>query len=202
MLANLAIVVAGYLIGSISTAVLIGRFMGIADPRSQGSGNPGATNMLRIGGKTAGALTLAGDMLKGVVAVLLARHFGASVTVQAATALAAFLGHLYPLYFGFKGGKGVATALGVLLGLYWPAGLLTIATWLIVAFIFRISSLAALVATALAPGYLWWLQPEPPLVAAMAIMAVMLYWRHRENIRNLIAGTEGKIRLGADREES
>jgi len=193
MITDLAIILAGYLIGSVSTAVIIGRLMGIADPRSQGSGNPGATNMLRIGGKTAGALTLAGDMLKGVIAVLLARYFGASVTVQAATALAAFLGHLYPLYFGFKGGKGVATALGVLLGLYWPAGLATIATWLVVAVIFRISSLAALVAAALAPVYLWWLQPEPALIAAMTIMAVMLYWRHHENIRDLIAGTEGKI---------
>lgn len=198
MLADLAIILAGYLIGSVSTAVIVGRLMGLADPRSEGSGNPGATNMLRIGGKMAGALTLAGDMLKGVIAVLLARHFGASATVQAATALAAFLGHLYPLYFGFKGGKGVATALGVLLGLYWPAGLATIATWLVVAAIFRISSLAALVAAALAPIYLWRLQPEPALIAAMIIMTVMLYWRHRENIRNLIAGTEGTIRLGSD----
>lgn len=197
MLADIAIILAGYLIGSISTAVIIGRLMGIADPRSEGSGNPGATNMLRIGGKTAGVLTLAGDMLKGVVAVLLARYFGASITIQAATALATFLGHLYPLYFGFRGGKGVATALGVLLGLYWPAGLATITTWLVVAFMFRISSLAALVSAALAPAYLWWLYPEPELIAAMAVMAVLLYWRHRENIRCLIAGTEGKIGQGS-----
>lgn len=199
MLEDILIVLAGYLIGSISTAVVVGRLMGMADPRSEGSRNPGATNMLRLGGKKAGALTLIGDMLKGVVAVLLARFLDASVTVQAATAVAAFLGHLYPLYFGFKGGKGVATALGVMLGLHWPAGLATILTWLLVAGIFRISSLAALVAAALAPVYFWWLRPEPSFIIALLSMTLMLYWRHRENIHNLIAGTEGKIGLGSDR---
>ena len=200
MLENSLIILAGYLIGSVSTAVLVGRLMGMADPRSQGSRNPGATNMLRLGGKKAGAITLLGDMLKGTVAVLLARLLSASVEVQAATAVATFLGHLYPLYFGFRGGKGVATALGVLLGLNWPVGLATIATWLLVALIFRISSLAALVATALAPVYLWWLKPEPALILAMLLMGILLYWRHWENIRNLLAGTEGKIHLGSERE--
>jgi len=200
MLEAILIILAGYLIGSISTAVIVGRLMGLADPRSQGSRNPGATNMLRLGGKKAGALTLIGDLLKGVVAVLLARFLDASATVQAATACAAFLGHLYPLYFGFKGGKGVATALGVMLGLYWPAGLAAVLTWLVVASVFRISSLAALVAAALAPAYFWWLRPEPSMVIALTAMTVMLYWRHRENIRNLIAGTEGKIGVGPDRD--
>ena len=197
MLEDILIVLAGYLIGSVSTAVIVGRLMGTADPRSEGSRNPGATNMLRLGGKKAGALTLIGDMLKGVVAVLLARVLDASVTVQAATAVAAFLGHLYPLYFGFK---GVATALGVMLGLCWPAGLATVLTWLVVASLFRISSLAALVAVALAPAYFWWLRPEPSFLIALIGMAIMLYWRHRENIRNLIAGTEGKIGLGSEEE--
>ena len=200
MLENILIVLAGYLIGSISTAVIVGRLMGIEDPRSKGSRNPGATNMLRLGGKKAGALTLIGDMLKGVLAVLLARFLDASVTVQAATACAAFLGHLYPLYFGFKGGKGVATALGVMLGLHWPAGLATILTWLLVASLFRISSVAALAAAALAPAYFWWLRPEPSLLIALVGMTLMLYWRHRENIRNLIAGTEEKIGLGSNRD--
>jgi glycerol-3-phosphate acyltransferase PlsY len=198
MFEDILVVLAGYLIGSVSTAVIVGRLMGTADPRSEGSRNPGATNMLRLGGKKAGALTLIGDMLKGVVAVLLARLLDASVTVQAASAVAAFLGHLYPLYFGFKGGKGVATALGVMLGLCWPAGLATVLTWLVVASLFRISSLAALVAVALAPAYFWWLRPEPSFLIALIGMAIMLYWRHRENIRNLIAGTEGKIGLGSE----
>ena len=181
------VVLAGYLLGSIASAILVGRLLGVGDPRARGSGNPGATNMLRLGGRKAGALTLVGDMLKGLLAVLLARALDQPAPVQAAAGFAAFIGHLYPVYFGFRGGKGV------LLGLNWLVGLATIGTWLAVAFLSRISSLSALVASALAPFYLWWLAPEPTAVALVAVMTVLLYWRHRSNIRNLINGTEGKI---------
>ncbi|HEY9199940.1 MAG TPA: glycerol-3-phosphate 1-O-acyltransferase PlsY [Gammaproteobacteria bacterium] len=197
MLAALIVIVIAYLLGSISSAVIVGRLLGTADPRTQGSGNPGATNMLRIGGKKAGALTLIGDMLKGLIAVLIARAIGAGADVQALAAGAAFLGHLFPVFFGFRGGKGVATALGALLGLQWGVGLLVIATWLAMAALFRYSSLAALIAAAMAPIYMWWLKPEPAVIAAAIVMSVLLYWRHRSNIRNLLAGKEGRIRLGA-----
>ena len=138
---------AGYLFGSISTAIIVCKLMGLPDPRTQGSRNPGATNVARLGGKKAAALTLAGDMLKGLLPVTIAHALGSDATILAGTALAAFLGHLYPVFFGFQGGKGVATALGVIYGLYWPVGLLTSAVWLIMAVLFRYSSLAALVAT-------------------------------------------------------
>ncbi len=193
MLSDILIVLQGYLLGSISTAIIVGKLLNTVDPRTVGSGNPGATNMLRVGGKKAGALTLIGDMLKGLIAVLIAHAFHASPEVQALTALAAFLGHLYPVFFGFKGGKGVATALGVLLGLHWLVGLAVIGTWLAMAFIFRISSLSALVASALAPAWLWWQRPEPFMVACMGLMSIMLFWRHRSNIKNLLAGKEDKI---------
>lgn len=194
MLTDTLLVVAGYLFGSLSSAIILCRLLGLPDPRSQGSGNPGATNVLRIGGKKAAAATLVGDMLKGLLPVLLARALGADILIQSLVALAAFLGHLYPLFFGFKGGKGVATALGVLLGLDWIIGLLTIATWLLMAYVFNISSLAALVAILLTPLYIWWLKPEPALLVAMIFMAALLFWRHRSNIKNLLDGTESKIR--------
>lgn len=196
MLTNTLIILAAYLFGSVSSAIIICRLLGLPDPRSEGSGNPGATNVLRIGGKKAAAATLAGDMLKGLIPVLIARALDASVVVQALTATAAFVGHLYPLFFGFKGGKGVATALGVLLGLNWTVGLLTVATWLLVAYVFKISSLAALVAIVLTPAYIWWLKPEPVLLAAAGFIVVLLFWRHRSNIRNLIKGTEARIGSG------
>ena len=193
-----ALVVLAYLFGSVSSAIIICRLLGLPDPRSQGSGNPGATNVLRIGGKKAAAATLAGDMLKGLIPVLIARAAGADVTVQSLVAVAAFLGHLYPVFFRFQGGKGVATALGVLLGLHWPVGLMTIGTWLVVAKVFRISSLAALVAMALTPAYVWWLRPEPVLLGAIGFMTVLLFWRHRSNIQALVHGQEGRIRSGDD----
>lgn len=197
MLHIVVIVVVAYLIGSLASAVIVGRLLGTADPRTEGSGNPGATNMLRIGGKKAGAITLIGDMLKGLIAVLIARAIGAGAEVQALAAGAAFLGHLFPVFFGFRGGKGVATALGALLGLQWGVGLLVIGTWLAMAALFRISSLAALVAAAAAPFYMWWLRPDPPFIIASVFMAVLLYWRHLSNIRKLLDGTEGKINLGS-----
>lgn len=183
----------GYLLGSLSSAVLVSRMLGLADPRTTGSRNPGATNVLRIGGKRAAILTLAGDVLKGVVAVVIARLVTDDPTVLALTALAAFLGHLYPVFFGFRGGKGVATAFGVWLALVPVAGALMLATWLLVALVFRYSSLAALIAAFMAPLYVWWLVPFAAYVAVAVTMTALLIWRHRSNIRNLWAGTEGKI---------
>ena len=188
-----AFIVAAYLLGSLSSAIIVCRLMGLPDPRTVGSGNPGATNVLRLGGKKAAAITLFGDMLKGFVPTLAAVLAGLAPAVVALVALAAFLGHLYPLFFRFQGGKGVATALGVLLGFHWMVGGATVATWLVTAAITRISSLSALVAMALAPGYIWWVSGAWEPTAAMALMTVMLYWRHRENIRRILSGEEKKI---------
>jgi len=193
MTMNLLLITAGYLLGSLSSAIIVCRLLGLPDPRGEGSGNPGATNVLRIGGKKAAAITLIGDMLKGLIPVLIAKLLGADITIQAAVAVAAFLGHLYPLFFGFRGGKGVATAIGVLLGLHWPVGLLTIATWLVIAKVFKISSLAALLAILVTPLYIWWLIPSKSLMIAMLFMGTLLFWRHRSNIKGLLAGSEGKI---------
>jgi len=193
MTMNLLLITAGYLLGSLSSAIIICRLLGLPDPRGQGSGNPGATNVLRIGGKKAAAATLIGDMLKGLIPVLVAKLLGADLAIQAAVAVAAFLGHLYPLFFGFKGGKGVATALGVLLGVHWPVGLLTIATWIVIAKVFKISSLAALLAILVTPLYIWLLIPNKSLLIAMLFMGGLLFWRHRSNIKSLLAGTEEKI---------
>jgi len=186
----------GYLFGSISTAIIVCKLMALPDPRTTGSRNPGTTNVARIGGKKAAALTLAGDLLKGLVPVLIAHALHADATVLAGTALAAFLGHLYPIFFGFQGGKGVATALGVVYGLYWPVGLLTTAVWLAMALVFRISSLAALTAMLVMPAGFYWLQPQAPIIVAMVILTLLLFWRHRSNIANLIHGTEGSISFG------
>lgn len=182
-----------YLLGSVSSAVVIARVMGLPDPRETGSKNPGATNILRYGGKTAAILTLAGDILKGVAAVLIARALTADAMIVALTGFAAFLGHLFPVFFGFRGGKGVATALGVWLALNLWVGLALIATWVLVAVLFRYSSLSALVASLAAPLYVAWLSPGVPHLVTMVVMSAILIFRHRSNIRNLIAGTEGKI---------
>lgn len=183
----------GYLLGSVSTAIITCKLMGLPDPRSQGSRNPGATNVLRLGGKKAAAITLFGDMLKGLLPVLIALSLGMSDAVIAACGLAAFLGHLYPLYYGFQGGKGVATLLGVLLGMHWLLGLGTIGVWLGMAFSFRYSSLSALVAATASPLLAWFITHSPVISASIALMAVLLIWRHRSNIRNLLAGKEDKI---------
>jgi len=198
MIIDILLVLGGYLFGSISTAILTCHLMGLPDPRSEGSGNPGATNVLRLGGKKAAFLTLSGDMLKGLVPVLIAQALHASPLIQSATALAAFLGHLYPVFFGFRGGKGVATALGVAFGLYWLAGLIVAGIWLLMAFVFRISSLSALTAMLLAPACFWLLKPEPAFIGVMIVITLMLFWRHRTNIRDLLSGTEGKIELRSD----
>lgn len=192
-LLHIVLITGGYLLGSIASAVVVSRLMRLPDPRSQGSGNPGATNVLRVGGKKAGALTLLGDVIKGALAVGLAYAVGVPFEIVVLCGLAAFFGHLYPVFFGFKGGKGVATALGVLLAAAWPVGLATAATWLGMTLLFRISSLSALIAFALAPLYVWWLKPVPLFVAVAIIMSLMLFWRHRSNIRNLLSGAEERI---------
>ncbi|MGG4603558.1 glycerol-3-phosphate 1-O-acyltransferase PlsY [Paenalcaligenes sp. Me131] len=191
-----------YLLGSLPFAVIVSKFMGLADPRSFGSGNPGATNVLRTGNKKAAIYTLLGDMLKGVVAVLLAqyavRYWGLSTGLPGIAALAAFLGHIFPCTLKFKGGKGVATALGVLLALNIWLGLLTAATWLVVFYASRYSSLSALTAAVLSPMYyflgagtLW---PLNGVIAlCLILICALLLWRHSANIRRLIQGTEPKV---------
>ncbi len=193
MLTDIALIILAYLAGSLSAAIIVCKLLGLPDPRSAGSKNPGATNVLRYGGKRAAAITLVGDMVKGLLPVLLAKALGVSPAVLGATALAAFLGHLYPVFFGFQGGKGVATAFGVLVGMHWPLGLALVATWLVMALISRISSLSALTAATLAPLYTWWLTGELVLTGVTVVLAVMLIWRHRSNIQRLLAGTEGHI---------
>jgi glycerol-3-phosphate acyltransferase PlsY len=182
-----------YLLGSLSSAVIVSRLSGLPDPREQGSKNPGATNVLRLGGKKAAVITLLGDALKGLIPVLLARSLGAEPLVVGAVGLAAFIGHLYPVFFGFKGGKGVATALGVLSGFSWLVGLAVLATWIATAFVSRISSLSALVAAALAPGYVWLLLHSDVLTGATLLMSVILILRHRANIERLLKGEESRI---------
>jgi len=190
----IGLVIAAYLLGSVSSAIVVCRLLGLPDPRTRGSGNPGATNVLRVGGKKAAAVTLVGDMLKGLVAVLIARWLGQGPHVLALAGLAAFFGHLYPVFFGFKGGKGVATALGVLFGFSWLAGLATAASWLLVAATLRISSVSALTAMALAPIYVWWLTGERHwLAAASVVMTAVMFWRHRQNIVNLLQCKESRI---------
>lgn len=190
---SIFLVAAAYLLGSLSTAIITCKLMGLPDPRTQGSGNPGATNVLRLGGKKAAAITLLGDACKGVVPVLVAQVFGLPAIILAATALGAFLGHLYPVFFRFQGGKGVATAFGALIALAWPVGVAILITWLLMAKLFRISSLSALTAAVLAPLYMWWLRPVPEFLGVTVIISVLLIWRHRSNIRNLLQGAEGKI---------
>jgi len=190
-------VVLAYAIGSVSFAVVVSRLMGLADPRSYGSRNPGATNVLRSGNRLAAVLTLLGDAAKGWVAVFLAKslalRYGLGDTTIALVALAVFAGHLYPVFHRFAGGKGVATAAGVLLALNPWVGLATLATWLIIAFFFRYSSLAALVAAAFAPLYYGFLFGPDVIGLAVLVMSGLLIWRHRQNISNLIAGREARI---------
>lgn len=197
LLPTLALIVMAYLMGSVSFAVVVSKAMGLADPRSYGSGNPGATNVLRTGNRKAAVLTLIGDAAKGAVAVLIARaladRFGLDEFALALVGLAAFLGHLYPVFHRFEGGKGVATAAGVLLALSTWLGLATAATWLTIAVFFRYSSLAALVAAVFAPLYLGLLSGFDRVTAVIAVLSVFLIWRHRSNIAKLLAGTESRL---------
>ena len=194
---TLIFVVAAYLLGSISFAVVTSRAFGIADPRTYGSGNPGATNVLRSGKKAAAALTLLGDAAKGWVAVALAMHYATpdaqGLLMVALVFMAVFLGHVFPIFLKFKGGKGVATALGVLLALNGWLGLAALATWLAVAVVFRLSSLAALMAAVGAPAYAMLFGLPQEWVLACAVMSMLLIWRHKSNIQNLLAGKESRI---------
>lgn len=200
----LLFVIAAYLLGSVPFAVLTSRLFGLADPRTYGSGNPGATNVLRSGKKAAAVLTLLGDAAKGWLAVLLAMrlapHDGEGLLLVAAVSLAVFLGHIFPLFLKFRGGKGVATGLGVLLAFNGWMGLAAVATWLLVALVFRYSSLAALAAAVAAPIYAMLFKLQPELVIASAIMSLLLIWRHKSNIQNLLAGKEGRI--GRDKKDT
>lgn len=200
----LAAVIAAYLLGSLAFAVLVSKAMGLADPRTFGSKNPGATNVLRSGSKPAAVVTLLLDALKGFVPVLLVKLYGGAYGMHEGTlalvGLAAFLGHLYPVFFRFEGGKGVATFIGVVFGVHWILGVATCLTWLIIAFFFRYSSLASLVSAVFAPVYyllgdrLAW-YADTPVAGALFAMALLLAWRHRANIQRLLAGKES--RLGA-----
>jgi len=202
MLHPVSVVLCAYLLGSLSFAVIVSRFMGLSDPRSYGSQNPGATNVLRSGNKLAAVLTLVFDALKGWLPVFGVVHFGSAhglgAGIAAAAGVAAFLGHLFPVFFRFKGGKGVATALGVLMAVDPLLGLAIALTWMAVAWFFRYSSLAALMAAILAPVYyalggdiLWPLQG--PMLGLLCLMCVFLVWRHRDNLNRLLAGTESKL---------
>ena len=198
---DLLLIPIGYLIGSISFAVVVSKCMCLPDPHTYGSGNPGATNVLRTGNKLAAALTFLGDALKGFIAVVLARMIlgGDSLTstfnawILCGVVVAVFLGHLFPLFHGFKGGKGVATACGILFGINWILGLATLSTWLIVALFMRYSSLAALAAAIFGPIYFVFLFGLQPMGIALVVVCLLLIWRHRSNIANLLAGKESRI---------
>jgi glycerol-3-phosphate acyltransferase PlsY len=183
--------VLGYLLGSIPFGLVLTKLAGTEDLRSIGSGNIGATNVLRTGRKGLAAATLIGDALKGTVAVILARHFGGDNAAMAA-ALGAFLGHLFPVWLNFRGGKGVAVYIGILIGLFWQAAIVFCVIWLTTAIVTRYSSLAALVASVVTPIFLWWFG-HPEFASLFAVLTLLLFYMHRENIRRLQAGTEGKI---------
>ena len=182
------LLVCAYLIGSFSFAIVLSRYYGNHDPRQQGSGNPGATNMLRVAGKRLAILTLLGDLSKGLLPILIARALGFSEQQQAWVGLAAVIGHLYPIYFNFRGGKGVATTAGMLLGLYPPAALLALAAWLLTFSLTRIRSLAALACVPLCLPLLAWQQPQALL--PVSVLSVLLVWRHRKNLKDLLEGNE------------
>ena len=196
--ADIIAAVIAYLIGSLSFAVIVSRALSLPDPHSYGSGNPGATNVLRSGSKKAAILTLLGDTLKGVAAVLLAKYFAAQFGITetgiALVAIAVFLGHLFPLFFGFKGGKGVATAAGVLWALDWRVGLGLTLIWGLVFAMSRVSSLAALLGSAMAPVLAWYFLGVVPAFYAALAMATLLIWRHKENIVRLVSGSEGSFK--------
>lgn len=194
----LAYAFAGYLTGSISTAIITCKLMGLKDPRGVGSNNPGATNVLRHGGKKAAIITLLGDMLKGLIPVLIAHQLKADAIVLSIVGTSAFLGHLYPLYFGFKGGKGVATFYGVMLGINWMMGLAALGVWLLAAAVTRISALSALVSAFCSPIFAWYFTGSQSYIAATLFMVLLLTWRHRSNIKNILEGKENKIGVKKD----
>ena len=182
-----------YLIGSISTAIITCKIMGLEDPRKVCSNNPGATNVLRHGGKKAAIITLLGDMLKGLIPVLVIVQLQADALTVALVGLFALLGHIFPIYYGFKGGKGVATYYGAILGINWLVGLIALTVWVTMAALFKISSLSALVSIFLTPFILWHFSQSVELTVAAALMSLIVFWRHQNNIKQLIQGTEGRI---------
>ena len=194
---NVLAIIAAYLIGSLSFAVIVSKYYGMDDPRTYGSGNPGATNVLRSGKKKAAALTLLGDAVKGLVAVILARCLQNALDLSDATialvAIATLVGHMWPIFFNFKGGKGVATALGVLLALSPATALLCALIWLVMAFGFKVSSLAALVATVCAPIFAFFMMPHASWAWVTVFIAALVLYRHKSNIQNLLQGKESKI---------
>jgi glycerol-3-phosphate acyltransferase PlsY len=195
-MSTIAFALLAYLIGSVSFAVIVSRVFGLPDPRSYGSGNPGATNVLRTGRRSAAALTLLGDSIKGWFAVFVAQRFAGPDMLDmtiAAAAVAVVIGHMYPVFFRFQGGKGVSTALGVLAALSYYLAAGAAATWIIIAFFFRISSLAALISALFAPFFCFLLFGMHPVTAAVAAISLLLIWRHKTNIRNLLAGKEGRL---------
>jgi glycerol-3-phosphate acyltransferase PlsY len=195
MILGIVLVVLGYLSGSLASAVIVCRVMKLPDPRKQGSGNPGATNVLRLGGKKAAALTLAGDALKGAVPVLLAHLLSDSPTVLASTAVAAIVGHMYPVFFQFKGGKGVATTFGAVGALVFPVALFMGAVWVLTAMATRYASLASLAAAVAAPLFALVFIQQPATVVALVVIAALLVYRHRKNIQRLRDGIESEINL-------
>ena len=195
MILGIVLPVLGYLCGSLASAVLVCRLMKLPDPRKEGSGNPGATNVLRLGGKKAAALTLAGDVLKGLVPVLVAQFITGSATILASTAVAAVVGHMYPIFFQFKGGKGVATAFGAVTALVYPVALFMAAVWVLAAMATRYASLASMAAAVAAPLFALVFIQQFAYVVALAIIAALLIYRHRENIQRLRDGTESEINL-------
>ncbi len=184
------LVLVAYFIGSISTAIITCKLMKLPDPRSGGSKNPGATNVLRLGGKKAAAITLAGDLLKGLLPVLLTKGLGYSLEIQILVGFAAFIGHLYPLYYRFQGGKGVATAIGVYYGIDIIGGVLVTLIWLFIAKVLKISSLSALIATLLAPLIFYILTGNLAVTIGIGCITILIYWKHRSNIQRLLDGTE------------
>ncbi len=193
MLIGLLLIAAAYLLGSVSTAIVACRLLGLPDPRHVGSGNPGATNVLRTGGRRAATITLCGDVLKGLIPVALARILAQNEALIGAVALAAFCGHLYPIFYRLRGGKGVATALGTLLGIHSLVALLTLSAWVAVAYFSRFASLASLAASVLAPVLMLFITDSMRLAAATTAMSVLIFWRHRNNIRQLLTGSENTI---------
>lgn len=190
---HILLIALAYFLGSASAAIITCKLMGKEDPRTLGSKNPGATNVMRFAGKKAAIITLLGDLLKGLVPVAIGHTLDLSWGSLILIGLAAFLGHLYPIYYGFKGGKGVATALGVYFGLNPIIGAVICITWLISALLFNMSSLSALIACLLAPLYFFWVTDSVGLFFGLVVMTVIIYWRHRSNIMNIIEGTEGRI---------
>jgi glycerol-3-phosphate acyltransferase PlsY len=190
MLETVALILFAYLLGSISSAIVLSRIMGFKDPRSEGSNNPGATNVLRIAGKKAAFLTLVGDCLKGIIPVLLARGLEAEPLVVALTAFAAFCGHCFPVFFHFRGGKGVATAIAATVGFNWIAGAILIAIWLVFAKVFKISSLAAIISFCALPLLIYWREQNLQVSIVFVALSVILIWRHKSNIQRLIRGSE------------